>query len=107
MPSRENIVVLRRSRPSETAGRPAILARRCRHPDRHARVSRRSPPRTRGYCFTLTWKPAALRALTSSTPSKLPVTVSESVLGFAVSPVTPSTFLTAFSMALLHERQQL
>jgi hypothetical protein len=60
-----------------------------------------------GYCCTRTWKPAALRAFTSSAPSKLPVTVSVSVWGFAVSAVTPSTFLIALSMALLQEPQQL
>jgi len=60
-----------------------------------------------GYGCTRTWKPAALRAFTSSAPSKLPVTVSVSVWGFAVSAVTPSTFLIASSMAELHEPQQL
>jgi hypothetical protein len=59
------------------------------------------------YCCTLTWKPAALRALMSSAPSKLPVTVNVPFLGLAVSPVTPSTLLIAFTMALLQERQQL
>ena len=73
-------------------------------------ITIRAAMKSRGnqvYFSTFTWKPAALRALTSATASKLPVTVNVLVLAFAVSPVTPSTFLIVFLMALLQEPQQL
>src|SRR5438105_1985445 len=66
-----------------------------------------APGRWQLYFFTLTLKPAACRALTSSPASKSPVTSNESSFGLAVSPVTPSTFLMAALMALQQAPQQL
>jgi hypothetical protein len=64
-------------------------------------------PADRGYFLTLTWKPAALRALTRSAASKSPVTVNVSIFGLASSLLVPSTFFTVSLIALQQLPQQL
>src|SRR5262249_37016655 len=60
-----------------------------------------------GYFFTLTWKPAALRVLTTSSASKSPVTSKVSLRALAVLPVTPFTLPRASLIPWLHALQQL
>src|SRR5262245_9170410 len=66
-----------------------------------------SNPIASAHFLTFTWKPASLRALTSSTASKSPVTSKVSTFGVAVSASTPLTFFTVALIALQQAPQQL